>query len=352
MDFAFQTRLIQEQKNGKYFPAITCGAGSYIAEASYEVISYRNHVLIGKFCSLGHGIVFNVGMNHNYKHVTTYPFDNHNFEELDFYTEGLEFPIYKKPDPQHHQIIIGNDVWIGRGVMILGGAKIGNGAVIGANAVVAGEIPPYAIAVGNPARVLKYRFDSETIYKLQKIRWWNWDIDKIRQNIPIMENVEEFVQKHYSEELNSLTDIHTEFDKIESEIVKYEKCYQFVADFHANYPLWQRILMGFGLSNFQNSLLVIWFNEDSTADDIILFEEILNLLGNNVKPHILKIPPKGWQFFLPQILKKATHFITTREIINIEFLDLLYNTDIKIVSALDDSIFENEPKVMWKKIYE
>ena len=62
---------------------------------------------------------------------------------------------------------------------ILGGVKIGNGAVIGTGAVVAKNIPPYAIAVGNPARVIKYRFDEETIKKLLAVKWWNWDLKKL-----------------------------------------------------------------------------------------------------------------------------------------------------------------------------
>ena len=77
------------------------------------------------------------------------------------------------------QIIIGHDVWIGHGVKILGGVKIGNGAVIGTGAIVAKNIPPYAIAVGNPARVIKYRFDEETIKKLLAVKWWNWDLKKL-----------------------------------------------------------------------------------------------------------------------------------------------------------------------------
>lgn len=200
LDFSLQTRAITGKMNdtGRFFPALTFGAGSYLAGATYPSLTYRNHILIGKFCALAHNLNFNMGWNHNYKNVTSYPFDAPQFEQLKIYTEGNKLPIWKKKAPQHRQIIIGNDVWIGADATIMGGAIIGNGAVIGANAVVAKNIPPYAIAVGNPARVIKYRFEPEIIEKLQQIKWWNWNLEKIRRNIPLMENIEKFVEKHYT----------------------------------------------------------------------------------------------------------------------------------------------------------
>lgn len=84
-------------------------------------------------------------------------------------------------------IKIGHDVWIGAQAVILSGATIGHGAIIGANAVVAGIIPPYAIAVGNPAKVIRYRFDKETIELLLKIEWWNWEIEKIKNNLHLFQ---------------------------------------------------------------------------------------------------------------------------------------------------------------------
>ncbi len=83
-------------------------------------------------------------------------------------------------DDTNHNVIIGNDVWIGDLAIILKG-KIGDGAIIGAGAVVTGDIPPFAIAAGNPARVIKYRFDQDTIDKVKEMQWWNWTEEEIRE---------------------------------------------------------------------------------------------------------------------------------------------------------------------------
>jgi len=77
---------------------------------------------------------------------------------------------------------IGNDVWLGTGSIVNRGVTIGDGALIGANAVVTNDIPPYAIAIGSPARVIKYRFTDEIISALQKLKWWDWPVSKIKEN--------------------------------------------------------------------------------------------------------------------------------------------------------------------------
>ena len=152
---------------------ITLGNYSYIVDV--EVIDNweGQHVLIGQFCSIAGNLSCLIGSNHNYHAISTFPFDSRvNFKDCPPPPEKIQFPSR----PSHvigHQIIIGNDVWIGYNVTIMGGVRVGNGAVIGANSTVTKDIPPYAIAVGNPARVIKYRFDSEMIRKLQAIRWWN-----------------------------------------------------------------------------------------------------------------------------------------------------------------------------------
>ena len=79
--------------------------------------------------------------------------------------------------------MIGSDVWIGYDALLMPGVKVGDGAIVAARAVVTGDVPPYAIVVGNPAKVVKRRFDDEVVAELLTIRWWDWPVDKITRNL-------------------------------------------------------------------------------------------------------------------------------------------------------------------------
>ena len=87
---------------------------------------------------------------------------------------------------QNRQQRWSNDVWIGQNATILPGVHIGDGAIIGANAFVAKDVPPYAVVVGNPAVIKKYRFDKETIDLLLELKWWDKDIEEIKKLIPLL----------------------------------------------------------------------------------------------------------------------------------------------------------------------
>jgi chloramphenicol O-acetyltransferase type B len=131
---------------------------------------------MGAYCSTGPGVQIFLGGEHRVDWLTTYPFSE--FWEA---AKTIKGHPYTKGD-----VNIGNDVWIGAEAIILSGVTIGDGAVIGARAVVAKDIPPYAIAVGNPARIIRQRFDEKTIEKLLEIKWWNWDDAQIEKFLPIL----------------------------------------------------------------------------------------------------------------------------------------------------------------------
>lgn len=138
---------------------------------------------IGKFCSIANGVKIFLGGNHRVDWVTTYPFSGPKLSKIWLGKRRIEGQPATKGD-----VIIGNDVWIGYDATILSGVKIGDGAVIGANAVVAKDVRPYAIVVGNPAKEVRRRFDEEIIQKLLEIRWWDWPVEKIKKNIPLLCN--------------------------------------------------------------------------------------------------------------------------------------------------------------------
>lgn len=92
-------------------------------------------------------------------------------------------------------IRIGSDCWIGAEAMILGGVTIADGVIVGARAVVAKDVPPFAIVVGNPARVVRYRYDAATIASLLRIAWWNWPEERIVATLPLLADVGAFVER-------------------------------------------------------------------------------------------------------------------------------------------------------------
>lgn len=130
---------------------------------------------VGNFCSIGPNLISGWGI-HPTDSLSTHPM---------FYSTRCQngFTLSSTNKIQEYKnITIGNDVFIGMNVTILDGVVIGDGAIIGAGSVVSKDIPPYAIAVGNPIRVLRYRFDDETIESLLKIAWWNWtNVDKVEK---------------------------------------------------------------------------------------------------------------------------------------------------------------------------
>lgn len=308
---------------------ITLGKGSYTGSFNLPLGFGKMNVLGGRFCSLSTGIYFSMGGNHSMKTVTTSPLDRGGVLKDIFGSVRPELKPIPNVRIQHRQIVFGNDVWMGQNVTIMGGVKIGNGAVIGANAVVAKNIPPYAVAVGNPARVVKYRFDETTIRKLLAVKWWNWDLEKIADNFPLMNDVEKFLEAHYSPELEEFPE--DDFSRKLSKLTG-GGIYHFIPDFEAQNPLWLKVVKDFKKANFDNAALVIWLSKDSTEESIKALTEAIGE-DKNI------ITFKHEENFSPAALRQGTHFITTREMITLEALDYLWDTDVKIISALDDGIF-------------
>ncbi|MEJ0104613.1 MAG: CatB-related O-acetyltransferase [Bacteroidota bacterium] len=142
-----------------FFPIEKIKIGNH-TYGDLHIISYgeENEGLeIGHYVSIANKVQFLLGGNHYYKRFTTYPFIN-KFVDADYvetWSKG--------------KIIIGDDVWIGTEAFILPGVNIGKGAIIGARAVVSQDIPPYAVVTGNPARIVKYRFEAHTVKKAESI---------------------------------------------------------------------------------------------------------------------------------------------------------------------------------------
>lgn len=134
-----------------------------------------DRLIIGKFVAIAAKAQFIMnGANHDMRGFSTYPFDMFGFRTGSHFEDNL---------PSRGDTRIGNDVWIGREAVIMPGVTIGDGAIVGARAVVAGSVPAYAVVAGNPARVVRHRFDAATVERLLAVRWWGWPAEKIARNV-------------------------------------------------------------------------------------------------------------------------------------------------------------------------
>ncbi|MCP5455866.1 MAG: CatB-related O-acetyltransferase [Thermotogae bacterium] len=143
----------------------------------------NDKLIIGKFTSVACGakFMFTSG-NHTLKSFSNYTFPIF-FEEW-----GLPVSEIKDAWDNKGDIVIGNDVWIGYEAVITQGVTIGDGAVIGTRALVTKDVPPYTIVGGVPAKVIRKKFTEEKIKELLELKWWNWDDDKIKENLYFIMN--------------------------------------------------------------------------------------------------------------------------------------------------------------------
>ena len=166
-------------------PNIIVGEFTYFADRNFEAHVTHHYdfigdkLIIGKFCQIAAGVEFVMnGANHQMNAATTYPFYIFGGWQQDA-PDNSQLPI--KGDT-----IIGNDVWIGQNVTILPGVHVGDGVIIGLNSTVASDLEPYGVYVGNPARLIRKRFDDEMISLLLKFKWWDKSIDEINSLLPLL----------------------------------------------------------------------------------------------------------------------------------------------------------------------
>lgn len=163
VDF-FMDNRDHQYYNHAYDMGENIGRHSYMGEGCCV---YDPNTKIGSFCTIAHNVLIGAGQ-HPLNFLSVHPFQySNNFVK---HKKNID-----KPFLSYSPVEVGNDVWIGSNVVIMDRIRIGDGAVIGSNAVVTKDIPPYAIAVGIPAKVVRYRFDQEIINELLQIKWWRFD---------------------------------------------------------------------------------------------------------------------------------------------------------------------------------
>lgn len=156
-----------------FLHSVQIGDYSYLAKNAQVA-----NTTIGKFCSIGRNFTCGLGI-HPTDGISTHPI------------------FYRGVQVEHQSVHIGNDVFIGVNVTVLDGVTIGDGAVIGAGAVVSKDIPPYAIAVGCPIKIKRYRLTEKQIAAMERIQWWHWEDDEKLRDIKTMFNdIEAFIEKY------------------------------------------------------------------------------------------------------------------------------------------------------------
>lgn len=172
--------------NNHYLRNVTIGKGSYVG---YNALI--SNTIIGKFCSIGPNVSAGWGI-HPINGISTSPVFFSTRKQAGFTFSDVDKCVERK------QITIGNDVFIGWNVTILDGITIGDGAVIGAGAVVSKDIPPYAVALGCPIRIVKFRFPKAEIDALLKTKWWDQNdavLQGVERNFFELDDFLEFVKK-------------------------------------------------------------------------------------------------------------------------------------------------------------
>lgn len=155
------------------------GNHSSIAKTGSDVTA---QITVGNYTSIG-------------SYVQMHTLHNHACIKYPQLVSTAQLPGYPHPNAEE-KIVIGSDVWIGRNAVLLGNITIGDGAIIGAFSVVAKDVPPFAVVVGNPAIIKRYRFSEEQIQRLLEIRWWDFPEEEIQAIKDDLLDIDVFLNKH------------------------------------------------------------------------------------------------------------------------------------------------------------
>ena len=326
------TKLYISEQNVAKFPLVCINRDSYSNGTTiysyFDKDPYTHSILIGTSSAIAPDTTFLIDYNHDYKSIYMGCIS----------CFGGEFGGCKDKElyqiPRKTQIVIGNDVWIGHGVTIMGGVVIHSGAVIAAGAVVTKDVPPYAIVAGVPAKVISYRFDSEVINKLLKIKWWNWNEDILLQNKKYMQgDIESFVDKFFRDNEETV-----EIASLQKDISG--KRYLYFLDMNEEYALYEKVISSFCKRNVNSDELILYFDPDdinAVENSGLLLSKLNEFSDCDCSVNIISdyIDNKAC------LLNYVDCLITNRLPIMIDLIDDAYSLGISCLAAVDVPIWRD-----------
>jgi len=316
-----------EPKEMAGFPLLSIDRDSYIVGVeiqsglNFDFAAGRHCIAIGKTCSLAEKITFMIDLNHDYRSVSQ--------------GDAPFLDAAKSPCKIHRKgsIILQNDVWVGHSATIMPGVILRNGCAVATNAVVTKDVPPYAIVAGNPARIIKYRFDEAVIDGLQRIAWWDWPPETLmaRQkdfSLP----AEKFVEKYLP-----CPDKTDEADHIPR---TGGKTVLFIPDIQAKYPLYPRVLAQYFEKDRPDAELLLYLpEEDSDPKTIGGLERFLKQYEAR---DCLVTLQTGETLDEPILFQMADYFVTTRCPQTVGRTCLADRYGVRILFGTDAPIFPDD----------
>lgn len=329
--------LIKTEKNS--FRILWIDKGSYVVDMDFTSGTLKcrdigcHCVHIGKYTSIANDFKIIVDMNHDYHSLWQGVVPELALPEEGRHGNGQTFRrIIRKG-----QVLIGNDVWIGDDVTILGGVRIGDGAVIAAGAVVVKDVPPYAIVGGNPTKIIKYRFPKETIERLRRIAWWDWDGEKICEcREDMYGEVEDFAIKY---DLTMQTLPRKSGQYIERLGKPDTPVFVYFMDFDDDYPVYKHVITSF-LRKYPNAEaeLVLCYNAQS-EEDTHKMQELISILEKqtcmNALVNVYGISVSDEE----GIMSEADYYITNRDCRTLGRAAYADRYQVKILSGVDIPLF-------------
>lgn len=285
---------------------------------NFDMQGGRHHIAIGKACSIAESVTFMIDLNHNYGSVVQ---GNAAF---------LKDTATSRWIPRKGSIILQNDVWIGHGATVMPGVILRNGCVVATDAVVTKDVPPYAIVGGNPAKIIRYRFDAETIAGLQAIAWWDWsEKEQLERRKDFALPPEEFVGKYLPQ--------YRREGKNTSLLNNERKVVLFIPDVGERHPLYPKVFRQYLAVDRPSAELLIYLPKQVSSEENI--QAILRILKEYESSDSYITLQAGTDIREEILFQNASYYVTTRSRETVQRTCLADRYGAKVLYGTDEPLF-------------